>query len=80
LIHVLSSIQSRTFTSFAELTAAYESGELHPGDLKPALAKSLNKILEVTISDYVRVLYFFFQVLKAQFQSCILGCSVITLH
>ncbi|RZC30493.1 Tyrosine--tRNA ligase 1, cytoplasmic isoform B [Glycine soja] len=37
---------NKTFTSFAELTAAYESGELHPGDLKPALAKSLNKILE----------------------------------
>ncbi|RZB78661.1 Tyrosine--tRNA ligase 1, cytoplasmic isoform A [Glycine soja] len=43
---------NKTFTSFEELTAAYKSGELHPGDLKPALAKSLNKILEVMISDY----------------------------
>ena len=49
MIHVFASIQSRTFTSFEELTAAYKSGELHPGDLKPALAKSLNKILEVMI-------------------------------
>ncbi|KAG5106350.1 hypothetical protein JHK82_043320 [Glycine max] len=31
---------------FEELTATYESGELHPGYLKLALAKSLNKILE----------------------------------
>ena len=46
-----------TFTRFEELTATYESGELHPGDLKPALAKSLNKILEVMISDYVSVVF-----------------------
>jgi tyrosyl-tRNA synthetase len=38
----------RTFTSFEELIADYESGELHPADLKPALSKALNKILEVT--------------------------------
>jgi hypothetical protein len=38
----------RTFTSFEELIAAYESGELHSDDLKPALSKALNKILEVT--------------------------------
>ncbi|XP_057425272.1 tyrosine--tRNA ligase 1, cytoplasmic-like [Lotus japonicus] len=37
---------NKTFKSSEELVAAYESGELHPGDLKPALAKSLNKILE----------------------------------
>ncbi|KAG6688604.1 hypothetical protein I3843_11G131200 [Carya illinoinensis] len=36
----------KTFKSFEELTADYESGELHPGDLKPALSKALNKILE----------------------------------
>jgi len=29
------------------LVADYEIGELHPADLKPALSKSLNKILEV---------------------------------
>ncbi|MED6115686.1 hypothetical protein PIB30_093099 [Stylosanthes scabra] len=37
---------NKTFKTFEELTAAYESGELHPGDLKPALSKALNKILE----------------------------------
>ncbi|KAE8077123.1 hypothetical protein FH972_015720 [Carpinus fangiana] len=36
----------KTFTSFEELIADYESGELHPADLKPALSKALNKILE----------------------------------
>lgn len=38
---------SRSFESFEELVADYESGKLHPADLKPALAKALNKILEV---------------------------------
>lgn len=33
--------------TFEELIADYESGVLHPGDLKPALSKALNKILEV---------------------------------
>ncbi|KAK4272995.1 hypothetical protein QN277_021473 [Acacia crassicarpa] len=37
---------NKTFKTFEELIADYESGELHPADLKPALAKSLNKILE----------------------------------
>ncbi|KAM3735998.1 hypothetical protein ACB098_10G129800 [Castanea mollissima] len=36
----------KSFESFEELVAAYESGKLHPADLKPALAKALNKILE----------------------------------
>ncbi|KAE9611544.1 putative tyrosine--tRNA ligase [Lupinus albus] len=37
----------KTFKNFEELAADYESGELHPADLKSALSKSLNKILEV---------------------------------
>lgn len=37
----------RTFKSMEDLSADYESGELHPGDLKPALAKALNQILQV---------------------------------
>ncbi|KMZ58487.1 Tyrosine-tRNA ligase [Zostera marina] len=37
---------NRTFTSVEELFAEYSSGKVHPGDLKPALAKSLNKILQ----------------------------------
>ncbi|KAM7498533.1 hypothetical protein LguiA_022947 [Lonicera macranthoides] len=36
----------KTFTSFEELIADYESGKLHPADLKPAISKSLNKILQ----------------------------------
>ncbi|XP_062117938.1 tyrosine--tRNA ligase 1, cytoplasmic-like [Humulus lupulus] len=36
---------NKTYKSFDDLTADYESGDLHPGDLKPALSKALNKIL-----------------------------------
>ncbi|KAG6634065.1 tyrosine--tRNA ligase 1, cytoplasmic-like [Carya illinoinensis] len=36
----------KTYKNFEELIADYESGELHPGDLKPSLSKALNKILE----------------------------------
>jgi len=41
------SLQSKSFESFEELVAYYESGKLHRANLKPALAKALNKILEV---------------------------------
>ncbi len=37
---------SRSYTSYEELTADYESGALHPSDLKPALVKQLNAILQ----------------------------------
>lgn len=36
----------KTYNSFEELVSDYEGGELHPGDLKPSLAKALNKILQ----------------------------------
>ncbi|XP_059655569.1 tyrosine--tRNA ligase 1, cytoplasmic-like isoform X2 [Cornus florida] len=36
----------KTFSNFEELVADYQSGKLHPGDLKPALSKALNKILQ----------------------------------
>ncbi|GLU01068.1 hypothetical protein SLE2022_183940 [Rubroshorea leprosula] len=36
----------KIYQSFEELVADYESEELHPGDLKPALSKALNKILQ----------------------------------
>ncbi|KAJ6767539.1 TYROSINE-TRNA LIGASE [Salix koriyanagi] len=36
----------KIYKSFEELVADYESGGLHPGDLKPALAKALNTILQ----------------------------------
>ncbi|KAK3010355.1 hypothetical protein RJ639_010634, partial [Escallonia herrerae] len=37
---------SKTFTSYEEIIADYECGELHPSDLKPALSKALNVILQ----------------------------------
>lgn len=42
-------IKSRIFKSFEDLVVDYDSGELHPADLKPALSKALNKILEVSL-------------------------------
>ncbi|KDP33259.1 hypothetical protein JCGZ_13099 [Jatropha curcas] len=36
----------KTYKSFEELVADYESGDLHPGDLKPALSKAINEILQ----------------------------------
>ncbi|XP_037493881.1 tyrosine--tRNA ligase 1, cytoplasmic isoform X2 [Jatropha curcas] len=38
----------KTYKSFEELVADYESGELHPGDLKPALSKAINEILQIS--------------------------------
>ncbi|CAI9088943.1 OLC1v1023404C1 [Oldenlandia corymbosa var. corymbosa] len=37
---------SMIYKNFEELAADYESGKLHPGDLKPALSKALNTILQ----------------------------------
>ncbi|PRQ53424.1 putative tyrosine--tRNA ligase [Rosa chinensis] len=42
----------KTFANFQDLSKDYASGELHPGDLKPALAKALNKILEPVRSHF----------------------------
>ncbi|KAJ4720290.1 Tyrosine--tRNA ligase [Melia azedarach] len=36
----------KIYKSFEELVADYEEGNLHPGDLKPALSKALNMILQ----------------------------------
>ena len=36
----------RTYADYSELAADYEAGALHPGDLKPALIKYLNAILQ----------------------------------
>ena len=36
----------REYTTYEEIEADYRSGALHPGDLKPALAKALNAILQ----------------------------------
>ncbi|KAI3426357.1 hypothetical protein D9Q98_008729 [Chlorella vulgaris] len=37
---------NKSYSSYEELTADYESGALHPSDLKPALVKQLNAILQ----------------------------------
>lgn len=52
----------RTFTTFEELVADYATGVLHPGDLKPALSKALNKILEVCFisAQYLPILHYGF--------------------
>lgn len=36
----------RTYTDYEDLASEYANGSLHPGDLKPALAKALNIILQ----------------------------------
>ncbi|KAF3334914.1 tyrosine--tRNA ligase [Carex littledalei] len=36
----------KVFATMEELIADYESGSLHPGDVKPALAKAINQILQ----------------------------------
>jgi tyrosyl-tRNA synthetase len=37
---------SKTYVSFEELQADFESSALHPGDLKPAVAAAINALLE----------------------------------
>ncbi|PRW44958.1 tyrosine--tRNA ligase cytoplasmic [Chlorella sorokiniana] len=37
---------NKTYLTYADLCADYESGALHPADLKPALAKHINTILQ----------------------------------
>ncbi|XP_060967479.1 tyrosine--tRNA ligase 1, cytoplasmic isoform X1 [Cannabis sativa] len=36
---------NKTYKNYEDIIADYESGDLHPADLKPALSKALNKIL-----------------------------------
>jgi tyrosyl-tRNA synthetase len=36
----------RSYTAIEDLVADYSSGALHPGDLKPALSRALNLILQ----------------------------------
>lgn len=37
---------NKSYTDFETLTTDYASGKLHPGDLKPALTRHLNQILQ----------------------------------
>jgi hypothetical protein len=43
-----------------ELISDYESGTLHPADVKPALAKAINEILQVKFSLHSTLLFFFY--------------------
>ena len=36
----------RVYKSYEELAADFGEGKLHPGDLKPALSKVLNELIE----------------------------------
>lgn len=39
------------YNNMEELILDYESGALHPADLKPALSKALNVILQVSVAS-----------------------------
>ena len=41
-----SSTEQVVYRSYAQLEADYLSGALHPGDLKPAVAKAINSLLQ----------------------------------
>lgn len=43
----------RVYATLEELCEDYESGALHPGDLKPALSKHINKILQPVRDHFV---------------------------
>jgi len=51
------SIACRVYTTIEDLRSDYTEGLLHPGDLKPALAKALNKILQVKYSHILAGLW-----------------------
>ena len=51
-------LSNRTFTSMDELISDYETGALHPADVKPALAKAINEILQVKFSLHSTLLFF----------------------
>ncbi|URD91121.1 tRNA synthetases class I (W and Y) [Musa troglodytarum] len=44
---------TKMYNNMEELILDYESGALHPADLKPALPKALNVILQVGLSMYL---------------------------
>ena len=37
---------TKTYKTYSEFEADYIKGEIHPGDLKPAVAKAINKLLQ----------------------------------
>jgi len=53
---------SRLYSTYEELHADYAAGNIHPGDLKPAVAKAINQLLEpirrhFQTDPYARSLY-----------------------
>jgi len=49
---------NKTFLTMDELISDYESGALHPADVKPALAKAINEILQVKFSLHSAFTFF----------------------
>jgi len=54
IMSVMSRRLDRSYTTAAELKADFSSGALHPGDLKPALARQLNAILQPVRDHFER--------------------------
>lgn len=44
---------NRVYNTYEEIVEDFESGKLHPGDLKPALAKALNQIIQPVQQHFV---------------------------
>jgi tyrosyl-tRNA synthetase len=45
-LHMTRCLLFRAYTSYDEVVKDYEAGLLHPGDLKPALAKAINAMIQ----------------------------------
>ena len=43
---MVSDLCFRTYHDYEEVVADYVKGALHPGDLKPALAKAINSMID----------------------------------
>jgi tyrosyl-tRNA synthetase len=43
---LLINFEYRTYTTYEEVVADFEGGSLHPGDLKPAVAKAINEMIK----------------------------------
>jgi tyrosyl-tRNA synthetase len=39
-------VGKKEYTSYEQIVVDYESGTLHPGDLKPAVAEGINRLLQ----------------------------------
>ena len=60
----------RTWSDAEEFKADYASGSVHPGDLKAALAKALNQILQVGTGNWFSFKGFFKDFFKDFFRVC----------